>query len=297
MTWRVEGMTDIMKPDDLKTKIFLDGGDPEETRQLVKTLGFLDGQTTNPTLVSKNPDAQRRLETGDKFTSEEIMDFYQEVVSKISKLIPDGSVSIEVYADEKTTESEMLNQSLKMNEWIPNAHIKFPTTAAGLGAAEECIKRGINVNMTLVFSQAQAAAVYSATRGAFKGQVFVSPFIGRLDDRGENGMDLIKNILEMYQKGDGHVDVLTASVRNLDHFHAALSLGSDIITAPFKLIKDWKTKGMQTPEKYSYKAKGLKPIEYLDLDLEKNWQEFDIKHELTDAGIEKFAADWNALIK
>lgn len=285
-----------MRADNLKTKIFLDGGDPEETKLLIKELGFLDGQTTNPTLVSKNPNAIKRLESGEKFTSEEIMDFYKHVVSEISRIIPNGSVSIEVYADENTTESEMMDQALKMNEWIPNAHIKFPTTHAGLAAAEECIKRGINVNMTLVFSQEQAAAVYAATRGAIKGQVFVSPFIGRLDDKGLNGMDLIKNIVEMYKSGDGHVEVLTASVRNLDHFNAALSLGSDIITSPSKLIKEWKTKGAKVSKEYSYNAKDLKPIEYQDLDLEKNWQEFDIKHELTDAGIEKFAADWNALI-
>lgn len=286
-----------MRADNLKTKIFLDGGDPEETKLLIKELGFLDGQTTNPTLVSKNPNAIKRLESGEKFTSEEIMDFYKHVVSEISRIIPNGSVSIEVYADENTTESEMMDQALKMNEWIPNAHIKFPTTHAGLAAAEECIKRGINVNMTLVFSQEQAAAVYAATRGAIKGQVFVSPFIGRLDDKGLNGMDLIKNIVEMYKSGDGHVEVLTASVRNLDHFNAALSLGSDIITSPSKLIKEWKTKGAKVSKEYSYNAKDLKPIEYQDLDLEKNWQEFDIKHELTDAGIEKFAADWNALIR
>ena len=286
-----------MKPDNLKTKIFLDGGDPEETKLLLKTLGFLDGQTTNPTLISKNPDAQKRLESGQKFTSDEIMDFYKDVVIKISKLIPEGSISIEVYADENTTASEMITQARRMNEWIPNAHIKFPTTHAGLAAAEDSVKRGINVNMTLVFSQEQAAAVYSATRGAIKGQVFVSPFIGRLDDRGENGMDLIKNILKIYERGDGHVEVLTASVRSMDHFSAALALGSDIITSPYKLIKDWYSKGMEIPEKYSYQAKDLKPIEYLDLDLEKNWQEFDIKHELTDAGIEKFASDWNTLIE
>ena len=286
-----------MKPDNLKTKIFLDGGDREETKLLLKTLGFLDGQTTNPTLISKNPDAQKRLESGQKFTSDEIMDFYKDVVIKISKLIPEGSISIEVYADENTTASEMITQARRMNEWIPNAHIKFPTTHAGLAAAEDSVKRGINVNMTLVFSQEQAAAVYSATRGAIKGQVFVSPFIGRLDDRGENGMDLIKNILKIYERGDGHVEVLTASVRSMDHFSAALALGSDIITSPYKLIKDWYSKGMEIPEKYSYQAKDLKPIEYLDLDLEKNWQEFDIKHELTDAGIEKFASDWNTLIE
>lgn len=285
-----------MKPDNLRTKIFLDGGDPEETKQLIKVLGFLDGQTTNPTLVAKNPEVQKRLESGGKFAAEEIMDFYKHVVLKISNLIPHGSVSIEVYADEKTTASEMLDQAKRMNEWIPNAHIKFPTTTAGLTAAEECVRRGINVNMTLVFTQEQAAAVYAATRGAIKGQVFVSPFIGRLDDLGLNGMNLIKNIIEMYKSGDGHVEVLTASVRNLEHFNAALSLGSDIITSPFKLIKDWKTKGMEVPSNYSYDAKDLKPIEYLDLDLKKSWQEFDISHELTDKGIEKFAADWNALI-
>jgi len=285
-----------MRPDNLKTKIFLDGGDPQETKQLLKKLGFLDGQTTNPTLISKNPSAQKRLENGEKFSSEEIMDFYKQVVSEISKIIPNGSVSIEVYADENTSSSEMVNQALRMYEWIPNAHIKFPTTKEGLMAAEESVKRGIRVNMTLVFSQEQAAAVYAATRGAIKGQVFVSPFIGRLDDKGENGMDLIKNIIEMYKSGDGHVEVLTASVRNMEHFNAALALGSDIITAPFKLIKDWKTKGAKVPGEYSYRPKSLSPVKYLDLDLNADWQSFDIKHELTDKGIEKFASDWNALI-
>src|SRR5690242_16035960 len=124
-----------------KTKIFLDGGDPEETKQAIKLLGFLDGQTTNPTLISKNPDVQKRLASGQKFSAEELMDFYKEVVIKISKLIPDGSVSIEVYADENTTTSEMLNQAERMTEWIPNAHIKFPATHSGLMAAEEAVKR------------------------------------------------------------------------------------------------------------------------------------------------------------
>lgn len=286
------------RPSNLKTKIFLDGGDPEETKQLIKILGFLDGQTTNPTLVSKNPDAIKRLERGEKFSGDEIMDFYKHVVSQISQLIPKGSVSIEVYADEQTSATQMLDHAKRMYEWIPNAHIKYPTTEQGLIAAEESVRRGMRVNMTLVFSQEQAAAVYAATRGAIKGQVFVSPFVGRLDDKGENGMDLIKNILEMYKKGDGHVEVLTASVRNIEHFRYALSLGSDIITAPFKLIKDV-SENLIVPElgTYSYYPKDLKPIEYKELDLNKNWQEFNIKHELTDIGIEKFASDWNALIE
>lgn len=285
-----------MNNKDLKTKIFLDGGDPKETNELISILGFLDGQTTNPSLVAKNPDVQKRIEAGQKFSTEEIMDFYKDMVSEISKIIPEGSVSIEVSADENSTMEDLLSQAKEMNGWIPNAHIKFPTTKAGLGAAEECIKLGINVNMTLVFSQEQAAAVYAATLGAKKGQVFVSPFVGRLDDRGENGVDLIKNIIKMYESGDGHVEVLTASVRNMDHYKAALAIGSDIITGPFKLIKEWKEAGMEFPAQYTY-SPDLEKIEYEKLDLNKSWQEFDISHDLTDKGIEKFASDWAALIK
>lgn len=293
------------KPQNLKTKVFLDGGDPKETREVLDFLGFLDGQTTNPTLISKNPDAAKRLESGNKFSKEEIFDFYKGVVKEISSLTPNGPVSIEVYADANTTSEEMINQGREFFTWIPNAYIKYPATKEGLKAAEASVKEGMRVNMTLVFTQEQAAAVYSATKGAVRGQVFVSPFIGRLDDRGENGMDLIKNILEMYKSGDGpaspagrHVEVLTASVRNIGHFLYALSLESDIITAPYKLINEWAQKGMQIPDPgtYTYDAKGLKPIEYKNLDLGKDWNEFDIKHELTDAGIEKFSTDWNALI-
>lgn len=285
------------RPKNLITKIFLDGGDPDETRRVIELTGFLDGQTTNPTLVSKNPQVSKVLESGDKFTREEILNFYKQVVSQLSLLIPGGSISIEVIADKNTPASEMLTQGKQMYEWIPNAHIKYPTNHAGLAAAEESVKLGMRVNMTLCFSQEQAAAVYSATRGAKKGDVFISPFIGRLDDKGENGMDLIKNIIEMYKKGDGHVEVLTASVRNLDHLKAALLFGSDIITAPYKLIKEWKEYGMMIPDNsYTYDPKGLKPIEYQKLDLNGKWDEFNVKHELTDAGIEKFTSDWNALI-
>ncbi len=147
------------------------------------------------------------------FLRDEIIDFYRDVVKKISAMIPQGSVSVEVYADGATKAETMLQQGKEMFGWIPNAHVKFPTSAEGLKAASGAIGEGLRVNMTLCFTQAQAAAVYAATRGARKGQVFVSPFIGRLDDRGENGMDLIANIIRMYAKGDGHVEVLTASVR------------------------------------------------------------------------------------
>ena len=286
-----------MRPQNLKTKIFLDGGNPEETRESIKLLGFLDGQTTNPTLISKNPEARKRLERGEKFSVDEILDFYRGVATTLYGLIPKGSISIEVYSDATTTADAMLRQGKEMYTWIKNAHIKFPTTREGLKAAERAVRAGMRVNMTLCFSQEQAAAVYAATRGAKKGQVFVSPFIGRLDDRGENGMDVIANILSMYAQGDGHVEVLTASVRNLDHFLYALKLGTDIITAPAEVLRAWGEKGMPMPDDgYRYDAKSLQPIPYRVVDLSRHWEEYDIRHDLTDKGREKFSSDWNQLI-
>jgi transaldolase len=287
-----------MRPQSLKTRIFLDGGDPEETREIIQLLGFLDGQTTNPTLISRNPGARLRLEKGEKFTKEEILTFYHETVREISKLIPEGSISVEVYSDLSTSAEAMLGQAREMFSWIPNAHIKFPTSQEGLKAAEQAVENRLRVNLTLCFSQEQAAAVYAATRGAKRGNVFVSPFIGRLDDKGENGMDVISHILKMYQKGDGHVMVLTASVRNIDHLLFALKLGSDIITVPFQVLKEWNQRGLPIPgDDYVYNPGKLKSIPFKEIDLSKKWQAYDIRHELTDKGMERFSADWNALIK
>lgn len=286
-----------MRPKGLKTRIFLDGGDPGETEAIINTLGFLDGQTTNPTLISKNPEAKKRLEQGRMFSEAEIFSFYREVVRTLSSMIPDGSISVEVYADPASPAEEMLRQGKEMFSWIPNAHIKFPTSGEGLKAAAHAVQEKLRVNMTLCFSQEQAAAVYAATKGAGKGDVFVSPFIGRLDDRGENGMDLIANILAMYKKGDGHVEVLTASVRSIDHFLYALKLGSDIITAPYAILEEWGNKGLPLPgDDYRYVVKGLKPIPYQEIDLSRQWQHYDIAHELTLKGMERFSADWNSLI-
>jgi len=287
-----------MRPTNLRTKIFLDGGDPRAAADIRGQLGFLDGQTTNPSLIAKNPEVERRLAANKKFTKEEILRFYRSVVEAVAALIPEGSVSIEVYADQRTTAREMLDQGKEMFRWIPNAHIKFPTTTAGLTAAAEAVKEGMRVNLTLCFSLSQAAAVYAATLGAAPGQVFVSPFVGRLDDIGENGMELIANILRLYQAGDGHVAVLTASVRNLNHFFYALQLGSDIITAPFKIIKEWADGGLLMPGADWRDENGaLKPIPYQELDLGQPWPTFDIEHELTRKGVDRFAADWNALLR
>lgn len=286
-----------MKPKNLTTKIFLDGGDPNETKEIFGILGFLDGQTTNPTLIAKNPEAKKRLEKGEKFTEEEITKFYRGVVEEISHLIPNGSISIEVYADQDTNAQEMFAQGREMFSWIQNAHIKYPITKEGLAAAARSIREDMRVNMTLCFTQEQAAAVYAATKGAKRGEAFVSPFIGRLDDRKENGMDLIKNIKNMLKTSDGHVEVLSASVRSIEHFLAALALGSDIITSPAPILKEWALQGMPIPdESYQYHAGDLKSIPYKEFDLSKHWQEFNITDELTDKGIDRFAQDWNALI-
>ena len=286
-----------MQNKNFSTKIFLDSGDPKETKQILSELGFLDGQTTNPTLISKNPEAQKRLSNGLKFSEDEVLTFYHGIVKNISEMIQDGSVSIEVYADKNTTARVMVKQGKKMFDWIHNAHIKLPITRAGLEAAEEMVKEGMRVNMTLCFSQSQAAAVHVATQGAQKGQVFVSPFIGRLDDIGEKGMSLIENILRLYSSGDGHVEVLTASVRSREHFLRSLQIGSDIITAPYAILSEWSKEGAPMPKNdFKYDPPNFTTISYQTLDLDQPWKSFDLYHPLTDKGLEQFAADWNALI-
>ena len=286
-----------MRPAGMKTRIFIDGGNPDETREIIGLLGFLDGQTTNPTLISKNPKAQERMSEGERFYPSELLTFYRKVVEELSVMMPKGSISVEVYAVPSTQAKDMLEQGKEMFSWVPNAQVKFPTSHEGLVAASAALKAGLRVNMTLCFSQSQAAAVYAATRGARKGDVYVSPFIGRLDDRGENGMDVIANILKMYRAGDGHVEVLTASVRSHDHLMYALKLGSDIITAPYAILKEWGQKGLPLPaEDYVYDARDLEPIPYREIDLAKPWQDYDITHDLTTKGMERFSADWDSLI-
>ena len=132
------------------------------------------------------------------------MDEYKRIVQAISPLVDDAGVSIEVFADEKTTAQEMFDQGREMYTWIPNAYVKYPCTEEGLRAAQMSVRQDIRVNITLCFSQQQAAAVYAATKDT-KQPVYVSPFVGRLDDVGQNGMDLVKNIKKMFSKGDGHV--------------------------------------------------------------------------------------------
>jgi transaldolase len=285
-----------------KSKILVDGGDPDETLRVKKRLGFVDGQTTNPSLIAKNPEIQKRIASGQSLTSQEETEAYRKIVQTISPLVGDAGVSIEVFADLDTKAEEMFRQGKDMFTWIPNAYIKYPTTHEGLKAAEMSVRQGMRVNMTLCFSQEQAAAVYAATRGS-KEPVYVSPFVGRLDDRGENGIDVVKNIKDMYRNGDGHVHVLAASIRNLDHLLASFALDSELVTVPAKVLQEWADSNFKMPDgNFTYKAvngsgQPLKPIPYKQLDLSQPWQSFDIAHELTTKGIQKFVADYRSTLK
>jgi len=223
------------------------------------------------------------------------MDEYKKIVQTISPLVGDAGVSIEVFSDEKTTPQEMFSQGQEMFSWIPNAYIKYPCTAEGLRAAQNSVKQGMRVNMTLCFSQQQAAAVYAATKRT-KEPAYVSPFVGRLDDIGQNGMDVVKNIKRMFSKGDGHVLVLAASIRSLEHLLYCFVLQTELATVPAKILEQWASKNFSMPDnQFQYKAAG-KPIPYEELDLERPWEAFDIQHELTRKGIEKFAADYRATL-
>src|SRR5207249_5128864 len=146
-----------MPANSTNTKILLDGGDPNETLRIKSLLGFLDGQTTNPTYVSKNPEVQRRIASGHKLSWEEQKQEYKDIVSKISPLVGSAGVSIEVFADFDSTAEQMLAQGEEMFAWIPNAYIKYPCIKEGLQAAKMSVERNMRVNMTLCFSQSQAA--------------------------------------------------------------------------------------------------------------------------------------------
>lgn len=292
------------------SKIFIDGGDPEETKEadaMLKKAGYhgLDGQTTNPTLIAKRLTSRQSSAVSsqpNKITAKDAIEGYKKTVQEMSRIIPHGQISIQVIGDPaKLTVDEMLSQARDRITWIPNAVIKFPVTKTGLKAAEIFCQEG-PVNMTLAFSQEQAAAVFAASK-AHNYDVFISPFVGRLDDRGENGMDVVANMLEMYRElGNGHVQVLTASVRNVKHILYALWLKSDVITIPFKVFKEWALPssgqaGFPLPEKdFVYDVPGLTDIPYRELTLDKEWTEYDLFHDLTDIGLARFWDDWKAIV-
>ncbi len=285
-----------------KTKILVDGGDPNETLRIKALIGFVDGQTTNPSLIAKNPAIQQLIASGHKLSSQEQKDEYKRIVQSISPIVGDAGVSIEVFAELGTVAEEMLAQGEEMFSWIPNAYIKYPCTHEGLRAAQMSVKASIRVNMTLCFSQEQAAAVYAATKGS-NAPVYVSPFVGRLDDLGEDGMQLIRSIKKMYERSDGHVYILAASIRNIDHLLCSFALGAELATVPAKVLEQWAARDFPMPDQdFIYRAtdtsgKPLKVTPYKELDLNLPWEAFDIAHELTTKGIQKFVADYQNTLK
>jgi len=285
-----------------KAKILVDGGDPEETIRVKRLVGYVDGQTTNPTLIAKNPEVRTLVSSGHKLSSREELEEYKKIVQAISPLVGDACVSIEVFADFDTKAEEMLAQGREMFSWIPNAYVKYPCTHEGLRAAQMSVRQDMRVNMTLCFSQEQAAAVYAATKGS-KAPVYVSPFVGRLDDRGENGMDLVRNIKQMYEAGDGHVHVLAASIRSLKHVLGSFALRAELVTAPGKVWEEWAAASFPLPAAdFVYQGTDkegtpLKPIPYDPVDLNRAWESFDIRHELTTKGIRQFVADYKSTLR
>ncbi len=209
-------------------KFFIDTADIDEIRDLSET-GLVDGVTTNPSLIAKSG---RRI---------------QDVIAEICSVVP-GPVSAEVTA---TQTADMLAEAKVLSAIAPNIAIKVPLTPDGLKTCRVLSERGVMVNVTLCFSPGQA--ILAAKAGA----AFISPFIGRLDDIGSTGMDLIANIMEIYdQYPEFSTEVLVASIRGPHHVVDAARLGAHIATVPPNVLR----------QLYS--------------------------HPLTDKGLAAFLADW-----
>jgi len=192
-----------------KMKFFVDTAEITEIRELAAT-GLLDGVTTNPSLIAKS---------GRKIT---------EVIAEICAVVP-GPVSAEVAATEY---SQMLKEAAVLKAIAPNVTIKVPLTPDGLKACYALSQEGTMVNVTLCFSAAQALLAAKA------GAAFISPFVGRLDDIGQNGMDLIADIVQIYANYPAiKTEVLVASIRNPIHLIEAAKMGADVATIPPNVIK------------------------------------------------------------
>jgi len=208
-------------------KFFIDTADINEIKKAYE-LGLIDGVTTNPTLIAK---------TGKPF---------MEVAKEILKLV-DGPVSLEVVSlDAKG----MVDEARVLAKLGDNVVIKIPMTTEGLKAVKTLSEEGIKTNVTLVFSPLQALLAAKA------GATYVSPFVGRLDDIGHDGMELISQIVDIYSNYGFTTEIIVASIRHPKHVLEAALIGADIATIPFKVISQL------------------------------------VKHPLTDKGIERFLEDW-----
>ncbi len=299
------------------TKYILDSGDPNEYKQiseLAKQNGYLLwGSTTNPSLIAKKLN-------GEKASFEEAFSVLQkQIVLEIATLVP-GAVSAEVYASHDTTADQMIAQGREIVTWGDRIVVKLPTTLEGFKARTELRKLGICINNTLVFSQQQVFAIELHEKIMInefgkphsEWPCFISPFVGRLDDIGQDGMSLIKNSLSVTKK---YFDVnntwmLEASVRTVDHMKKGVDMDVDLITAPAKIYEQWFTMKPEDQQQVTAQATSLQQIDLWEPSSEllsiTTYDEFmraletktlDITHPLTDKGIDRFVADWSTIIR
>ena len=217
-------------------EFFLDTANIEEIRQAARW-GVITGVTTNPSLAAKEG-------IGD-------LGSYRAAVLEIASII-DGPISVEVVSQDA---EGMTLEGKNIATWMPQAVVKIPSTPAGFAAISALAHEGIKVNQTLCFS------VNQALLGARAGSHFVSPFVGRLDDAGHDGMAIVADMVEAMRRYGYNVRVMAASIRHPLHCTAAAKAGADVATIPFKVL----TQMMQ--------------------------------HPLTDAGVARFAQDWKSTVK
>ncbi len=285
-------------------KIFLDSANPLETAaadRLLKEKGLpgVVGQTTNPTLLKKVVHASEHLRKK-TLTHEHVVAIYRDTVRTISRDMK-GPLSVQVIVRPETTVESMLSQARMYKEWAPNVVVKFPCTKHGLAAAEIFSKEG-PVNITLVFTQEQAAAAHAATKNRGFGpdgnpyDVFISAFIGRLDDAGFDGTDMMANIKAMYHKFESHVMLLASSIRSVAHLMYCQKLDVTA-TVPLHIIDEWVEAGCPKPdENYIYQLHNHTEMPFRELILDDPWNSYDISSELTDVGVKTFYDDWEAII-
>jgi len=214
-------------------KFFIDTANPEEIRKGVE-MGMVDGVTTNPSLVSK-----------------ENRDF-NSLIQEICGIIKDLPISLEVVS---LKAEGMIEEARRLAKLGDNVVVKIPMTVEGLKAIKVLGAEGIKTNTTLVFSPTQALLAAKA------GSTYVSPFIGRLDDISQTGMDLIEQIVTIFENYDFDSQVIVASIRNPIHVLEAALIGAHVATIPYKVIEQL------------------------------------VQHPLTDIGIERFLADWKKVPK
>ena len=214
-------------------RIFLDTANIEQIKHGVK-MGVVSGVTTNPTLSAKEGNAD-----------------YEALSKQIAAIVP-GPVSVEVLVG---SVDDMIKQGRQIAAWAKNIVVKIPSTVEGLEATKVLSKEGIKVNMTLCFSQNQALL------GALAGAAYISPFVGRVDDNGNDGMALVKDIVDVYKKHNLSTEVSAASIRHTQHCVDAAKAGAHIATIPYPVLLQM------------------------------------MQHPMTTIGISRFLADWQKMAK